>query len=1058
MPKNTNIKKIMVIGSGPIVIGQAAEFDYAGTQACIALREEGYEVILVNSNPATIMTDTNMADKVYLEPLDLEHVARIVRKERPCALLCNLGGQTGLNLGMQLYKKGVLDECRVQVLGTNLDGVERAEDRKLFKEFCLEIGEPVIESHIAVTLDEARVAAKAIGYPVVLRPAFTLGGTGGGFAYNDDELDRIAENALSLSPVHQVLVEKSIKGMKEIEFEVVRDAKDQCVVVCGMENIDPVGVHTGDSIVVAPTFTLNDADLKMLRDSAVNIVRNVGIVGGCNVQYGLCPETSKYYVIEINPRVSRSSALASKATAYPIARIATKIAVGYSLDEIKIAGATAIVEPKLDYVVAKFPRFPFDKFVQADRRLSTQMKATGEVMSIGDNIESAFLKAIRSLELGYNHIQKRGLEKLSESELWEFTLASTDETIFGVSELLWRGVSVAEIHERTKWTAFFVEKIKNIVDLSKRIGSSENLEILREAKKMGFSDEYIGECWHKSAMEIYQIRKANNIYPSFKMIATDGTGQYIPYFYSSYTGDNQSILTKREKVIVLGSGPVRIGQGVEFDYSTVHAVWAIQELGYEAIIINNNPETVSTDFTTGDKLYFEPLTFEDVMNVIDFEKPIGVVCSLGGQTAINLADDLDRAGVKILGSDNKAIAEAEDRDLFTAALDKMGIPVPAGKAVTSVDEAKAAAEKLGFPLLVRPSFVLGGRMMHIVYDEAALVKCATEALKINPKYPILVDKYITGKECEVDAVCDSVGDVFIPGIMEHIERAGVHSGDSISVYPTFSMPEEAINKMVEYTKKIGKGLRMLGPFNIQFVIDSASGEVYVIEVNPRSSRTVPFLAKAVGVPVADIATQVMFGKTLKELGHIGLAPARDKWFVKTPTFSNSKIAGSDSVLSPEMKSTGETIGYDRQLSRAVYKSLKAAGIHMQNYGTVFVTVTRDDRDAALPLVKRFYDLGFNIVATKGTALFLKEQGVRSRILERISQGSEDIPNLLRSGYVAYVINTSGGRQKTEVTTDGSMIRWLAVQNKVPLFTCLDTVKIVLDVLEEVTTTVSRIDE
>lgn len=1053
MPKNTSIKKIMVIGSGPIVIGQAAEFDYAGTQACIALKEEGYEVVLVNSNPATIMTDTNMADKVYLEPLDLEHVARIVRKERPDALLCNLGGQTGLNLGMQLYKKGVLDECRVKVLGTDLNGVEKAEDRKLFKEFCLEIGEPVIESHIAVRVDEARDAAHKIGYPVVLRPAFTLGGTGGGFAYNDADLERIADSAIKLSPVGQVLVEKSIRGMKEIEFEVVRDAKDKCVVVCGMENVDPVGVHTGDSIVVAPTFTLNQKDLKMLRDSAINIVRNVGIVGGCNVQYGLDPKTSEYYVIEINPRLSRSSALASKATAYPIARVATKIAVGLNLDEIKIAGATADIEPVVNYVVAKFPRFPFDKFVQADRRLSTQMKATGEIMSIGASIEEAFLKGIRSLELGACHLHLKKFDNFSVDELCDFMKQETDERIYAIAAALRQKVSVSRICEWTNIDSFFIEKINNIVEMEVKLHESQDIEILKNAKKMGFSDEYIGELWGKSFVDIYNLRKQNNLYPAFRAV-----NQNIQYFYSSYIGENKSVVSKKKKVIVLGSGPVRIGQGVEFDYSTVHAVWAIRKLGYEAIIINNNPETVSTDYTTGDKLYFEPLAFEDVMNVVDFEKPIGVVCSLGGQTAINLADDLDKAGIKILGSDNKAIAEAEDRDLFVAALDKLGIPVPAGRAVFKIDEAKKVSAELGFPLLVRPSFVLGGRMMHIVYDEKALVKCATEALKINPKYPILIDKYVSGKECEVDAVCDMNGDVFIPGIMEHIERAGVHSGDSISVYPTFSIDEIAKKKMVEYTNKIGKGLRIVGPFNIQFVICGATGEVYVIEVNPRSSRTVPFLAKAAQVPVADIATQVMFGKTLKELGHVGLAPKKQRWYVKTPTFSFSKIAGSDTVLSPEMKSTGEAIGYDKQLSRAVYKSLKAAGIPMDNYGTVFATVTDTDKEAALPLIKRFYDLGFNIVATKGTADFLKSKGVRTRALGRISEGSEDIPKLLRSGYVAYVINTSGGKQKDQVTTDGSMIRWLSVQNKVPMFTCLDTVKIVLDALEEVTSRVSRIDE
>jgi carbamoyl-phosphate synthase large subunit len=821
-----------------------------------------------------------------------------------------------------------------------------------------------------------------------------------------------------------------------------------------MENIDPVGVHTGDSIVVAPSQTITPAELKMLKDSATKIVSTLGIEGGCNVQFALHPTNGKYYLIEINPRLSRSSALASKATAYPIARVATKIAIGMSLDEILIAGAPAIREPKLDYVVCKFPRFPFDKFSEADRKLSTQMKATGEVMSIGKSIEEILLKATRSMEHSYSHLHLKSLDKLSDTELIEFIKLQTDETIFGVTEALRRGKSVKEMHEVTKITAFFLEKILNIVKMEKTVATAKgDIEVLKQAKTLGFSDEYIGELWGMSFVDIYNLRKQNNVYPVFKAINTINSPQYVPYLYSTYTGEDQNRISNNKKVIVLGSGPIRIGQGIEFDYSTVHSVWAIQQLGYEAIIINNNPETVSTDNSLSDKLYFEPLMFEDVMNIIDMEKPLGVICALGGQTAINLAGDLSAAGVNILGSSSEVIARAEDRDLFAAAMNKLKIPMPVGNGVFNISEAKETANRIGYPVLVRPSFVLGGRLMHIVHDERALLKCVEEAIKFNPKHPVLIDKYISGKECEVDAVCDGK-EVFIPGIMEHIERAGVHSGDSMSVYPTFSISAKDEKTMIDYTNKIGLGLGIVGPFNIQFIVDNQTGKVYVIEVNPRSSRTVPFLAKTADVPVANIATKVMLGKTLAELGHTGVQPKRDKWFVKTPTFSFSKIAGSNAVLSPEMKSTGEAIGYDKQFSRAIFKSLKAAGIAMDNYGTVLVTLARGDRESALPLVRRFYNLGFNLVATEGTAVYLKEQGIRTRVLKKISEGSDEILQMLRSGHVAYVLNTTSTHG---TLTDGAQIRFVAAQNKVPVFTCMDTVKVLLDVLENITMGVATIN-
>ena len=1056
MPKRNDIKKIMVIGSGPIVIGQAAEFDYAGTQACLALKEEGYEVILLNSNPATIMTDTKIAHKVYMEPLDLEHVAKILRYERPDGLICSMGGQTGLNLGMQLHNKGILEECQVELLGTSFDAINRAEDRELFKELCEKIKEPIIRSVIATSIEEITAAADEIGYPVILRPAFTLGGTGGGFAENIEELLPLAKNALKLSPVSQVLVEKSVKGYKEIEFEVVRDKTDTAIMICSMENIDPVGIHTGDSIVVAPALTLSDSDFMMLKESALRIIRELGIEGGCNVQYALDPNSSNYYVIEVNPRVSRSSALASKASGYPIARVNAKIACGLTLDEIMVANMKASSEPVLNYLVCKLPRFPFDKFMDANRTLSTQMKATGEVMSIGSSIEEILLKGIRSLENRVDHIELASLNGKSKEEIIELIKANTDERIYQIAQALRMGVSIDELFNITKITPFFLEKINNIVLLENEIKANKwNIEIFLKAKNMGFADSYIAKCYGVTEVEVYNWRKENNIYPAYKMIDTtkNQSSPYIPCFYSTYNAKNESIVTSKPKILVLGSGPIRIGQGVEFDYTTVHAIWGIIEAGYEAIIINNNPETVSTDYTISDKLYFEPLTFEDVMNVIDLEKPLGVIVALGGQTAINLASRLDKAGVKIFGSSSASIDLAEDRKLFEKAMTEINIPMPKGFGVYSVEEAVSAANEIGYPVLVRPSFVLGGRMMHIVYDEVTLRNKVTEAILFDSSHPVLVDKYIVGQECEVDAVCDG-NDVFIPGIMEHIERTGVHSGDSMSVYPPYSLSEEVKNTIVDYTTKIGKKLNMIGLYNIQFIVDN-NDNVYIIEVNPRSSRTVPFVSKATKVEVANIATKVMLGAKLKDLGYVGLHPNRARWYVKSPTFSFSKITGMDVVLSPEMKSTGEAIGYDYSLKRALYKSLRASGIKVANYGTIFVTVADKDKERALPLVRRFYQLGFNIEATTGTAKFLKSNGIKTRVKRKISEGSEEILDSIRKGYVTYVINTA---DENEGVQDGKVIRRCAIDNNVYVFTCLDTVNVLLDVLEEITMKVSVIDQ
>ena len=1091
MPKRTDIHKILVIGSGPIVIGQAAEFDYAGTQACLALKEEGYEVVLANSNPATIMTDTMIADKVYMEPLTLEYMARICRYERPDAIVPGIGGQTGLNLAMQLNDKGVLKECEIELLGTDAASIRCAEDREEFKELCEKLGEPVVPSEITYSVEEGLKAAEEIGYPVILRPAFTLGGTGGGFADNPEEMAEMMKNALALSPVHQVLVEKSIKGYKEIEYEVMRDANDTALVVCNMENLDPVGIHTGDSVVVAPSQTLTNKEYHMLRDSALKIIRALGVEGGCNCQFALDPESFDYYVIEVNPRVSRSSALASKASGYPIARVSAKIAVGMNLDEIKLANTPACFEPTLDYVVTKMPRFPFDKFTLASNVLSTQMKATGETMSIGRTAEESLLKAIRSLEDGKNHIhlEKFDVKSLSDKtdaeeakeeaieKLLKYVEEGTDDRIYALSQLIWLGVDLQVIYNKTKIDMFFLDKIKNIVEYERRIEKiAENIdgkdiegiknafdrETLYDAKKMGFSDSYIAELVGCTEDDIWQLRKEYDIKPVYKMIDTCASefDSYVPYFYSTYEDENESVVSDNKKVIVLGSGPIRIGQGVEFDYSTVHAVRTIHEMGYEAIVINNNPETVSTDYTTADKLYFEPLTVEDIMNIIDLEQPEGVITSLGGQPAVNLAEPLEKRGVKIIGTSCEAIFRAEDRDAFEGVIESLGIPHPKGVAVTDIESGVQAAERIGYPVLVRPSFVLGGRAMEIVANEEMLRHYLKTAVEVDEDRPVLVDKYIVGKEVEIDAICDGK-EVFLPGIMELVERTGVHSGDSTSVYPPYSISDKVKETIAEYSSKLGLGIGIVGLFNIQFIVDKEDN-VYIIEVNPRGSRSVPFLSKSTGYSLVDIATKVMLGHSLAEQGYTGTAPegglkdaAKPKWYVKTPAFSFAKLNGMDPYLSPEMKSTGEAIGYDKSLKRAFYKALQASGIKMKEYGTVMVTLADEDKEEALPLVRRFYELGFNIEATVGTGEFLKERGIRTRIRGKLSDGSDEVLRSIEAGYVSYIINTRAILSGVHYQ-DGAEIRRCAIMNGVTIFTSLDTVRILLDVLEDITPRISTI--
>ncbi|PJK17927.1 carbamoyl phosphate synthase large subunit [Chryseomicrobium excrementi] len=1054
MPKRHDINTILVIGSGPIVIGQAAEFDYAGTQACIALREEGYRVILVNSNPATIMTDTEMADKVYMEPLTLEFVSNIIRKERPDAILPTLGGQTGLNMAIELHGSGILDELNVEILGTKLEAIHKAEDRDLFRTLMNELGEPVPESTIIHNLDEAKDFVTQIGYPVIVRPAFTLGGTGGGICHNDQELQEIVTSGLKYSPVTQCLLEKSIAGFKEIEYEVMRDSADNAIVVCNMENFDPVGIHTGDSIVVAPTQTLTDRENQMLRNVSLKIIRALKIEGGCNVQLALDPHSFQYYIIEVNPRVSRSSALASKATGYPIAKLAAKIAVGLTLDEMMnpVTGKTfACFEPALDYIVAKIPRWPFDKFESAKRNLGTQMKATGEVMSLGRSFEEAILKSIRSLETGHMHLEMKNAHTITDEWIIKRIKRAGDERLFFIGEALRRGMTVEQIHEWSEIDFFFLNKLKGIVDyettLKENVG---DLDVLYKAKRMGFADVTIAKLWNWTEQQVYDFRKQQDMFPVYKMVDTCA-GEFeseTPYFYGTYEKQNESIRSDKPSVMVLGSGPIRIGQGVEFDYATVHSVWAIKEAGYEAIIVNNNPETVSTDFSISDKLYFEPLTLEDVMHIVELEKPEGVIVQFGGQTAINLAAGLEARGVKILGTSLEDLDRAENRDKFEALLREIGIPQPEGKTAVSVEQALANAREIGFPVLVRPSYVLGGRAMEIVYNEDELKHYMEYAVEASPEHPVLVDRYLTGTEIEVDAISDGES-VVIPGIMEHIERAGVHSGDSIAVYPPQNLSNEHIEQLVDYTMRLAKALKTVGLLNIQYVI--SKGEIYVLEVNPRASRTVPFLSKITGIPMANLATKAILGKTLTEMGYTpGLASNQPGVYVKVPVFSFAKLRRVDITLGPEMKSTGEVLGKDRTLEKALYKGLVAAGLEMKPHGTVLMTVANKDKQEAANLAKRFHAIGYRILATGGTAAVFEEQGIPVQTVNKIGDTGETLVDVIQSGKAQFVVNTlTKGKQPAR---DGFRIRREAVENGVPILTSLDTAEAILRVMESMTFT------
>ncbi|MED5020278.1 carbamoyl-phosphate synthase large subunit [Paenibacillus chibensis] len=1058
MPLNKQLKKILVIGSGPIVIGQAAEFDYAGTQACEALKEEGVEVVLINSNPATIMTDTNMADKVYIEPITLDFVTQIIRQERPDGLLPTLGGQTGLNMAVELAKAGILEQENVKLLGTQLTSIEKAEDRDLFRELMRELEQPVPESTIVTTLEESLVFAEEVGYPVIVRPAYTLGGTGGGICATEEELRETVSSGIRYSPIGQCLIEKSIAGMKEVEYEVMRDANDNCIVVCNMENFDPVGVHTGDSIVVAPSQTLSDREYQMLRSASLKIIRALNIEGGCNVQLALDPHSYQYYVIEVNPRVSRSSALASKATGYPIAKMAAKIALGYTLDELTnpVTGQTyACFEPTLDYIVSKIPRWPFDKFIHANRKLGTQMKATGEVMAIGRTFEESIHKAIRSLEIGVHRLYLKGTDELSEEVLKERLVKVDDERIFLIAEAFRRGFDLQSIQDLTQIDWWFLDKLQGMIAFEAQIQQKElTYETLYEAKRMGFTDRAIAEIRaqvladsYTTEAEVRDYRLKHDLRPVYKMVDTCAAEfeASTPYYYSTYETENEVTKSNKEKVVVLGSGPIRIGQGIEFDYSTVHAVWAIQNAGYEAVIINNNPETVSTDFNTSDRLYFEPLFFEDVMNVIEQEKPIGVIVQFGGQTAINLAAPLSAAGVPILGTSLESIDEAENRKKFEALLSRLDIAQPKGSTVTSVDEAVGTAQSLGYPVLVRPSYVLGGRAMEIVYSDAELLSYMEEAVKINPDHPVLIDRYMLGKEVEVDAICDGET-VIIPGIMEHIERAGVHSGDSIAVYPPQHLKQHLKDKIVSITTRIAKELKTIGLVNIQFVI--YKDEVYVIEVNPRSSRTVPFLSKVTTIPMANLATQAILGKKLKDLGYEeGMWPESEYVSVKVPVFSFAKLRRVEPTLGPEMKSTGEVMGRDLQYAKALFKGLIGAGMKIPSTGAIIVTVADKDKDEAVELMKGFRRLGYKIYATGGTANALTDAGILVTTVQKLSDGTPNILDLIRNGEAQFVFNTLTKGKTPE--RDGFRIRREAVENGVVCMTSLDTVRALLNMLDTI---------
>jgi carbamoyl-phosphate synthase large subunit len=1052
MPLINNLKKILVIGSGPIVIGQAAEFDYAGTQACQALKEEGLEVVLINSNPATIMTDTNIADKVYIEPLTLEFVARVIRQEKPDGLLATLGGQTGLNLAKELAEAGVLEQEGVRLLGTDLEAIQKAEDRDLFKALMLEIEEPIPDSEIIHTVEEAIAFANRIGYPIIVRPAYTLGGTGGGIAADEASLRETVTHGLMYSPISQCLVEKSIAGFKEIEYEVMRDGAGNSIVVCNMENVDPVGIHTGDSIVVAPSQTLSDREYQLLRSASLKIIDALNIKGGCNVQLALDPFSFQYYVIEVNPRVSRSSALASKATGYPIAKMAAKIAIGYTLDELEnpVTKRTyASFEPALDYIVTKIPRWPFDKFASANRKLGTQMKATGEVMAIGRTFEESILKAVRSLEVGTYHLEIKEYSSLSEEVIEERLAKADDERIFAVMEAIRRGITIQRIHAITKIDLFFLVKLERIVAYENRL-KQEMLtpELLWEVKRLGFTDRKIAEITNRTEAQIREMRSSQGLNPVYKMVDTCAAEfeAATPYYYSTYEEEDERFDTGKESVIVLGSGPIRIGQGIEFDYATVHAVWAIKEAGYEAVIVNNNPETVSTDFSTSDRLYFEPLFLEDVLNIIDVEKPVGVIVQFGGQTAINLAEGLVKHGVKILGSDLESIDTAEDREKFEKLLRDLSIAQPLGKTVTTVEAAVETAEFLGYPVLVRPSYVLGGRAMEIVYNETELRNYMTQAVKINPQHPVLIDRYMLGREVEVDGICDG-NDVLIPGIMEHIERAGVHSGDSIAVYPPQTLSDKIKNEIVDITTRIAKGLKVKGLLNIQFVIHD--DKVYVIEVNPRASRTVPFLSKVTGIPMANLATKLIMGKTIREEGYTpGYHPEEKHISVKVPVFSFAKLRGVDITLGPEMKSTGEVMGRDKNLAKALYKGLLGSGMRIPTHGSVLVTVADKDKKEAIDLIRGYYDLGFKILATSGTAGAITKAGMNVTVVNKLTEGTPNLLDMIRNGEASIVINTLT-KGKTPAR-DGFRIRREAVENGVVCLTSLDTAKALLQVIEQIT--------
>ena len=1040
MPRNQDIKKVLVIGSGPIIIGQAAEFDYAGTQACRELKKEGIEVILINSNPATIMTDKNMADKIYIEPLTVETVKKVIKKEKPDSILPNLGGQTGLNLAMELAESGFLTEYNVRLLGTKADGIRKAEDRQAFKDMMEEIGEPCISSKVVYNVGDAIDFAKKIGLPVIVRPAYTLGGTGGGIAYTIEELEEICGSGLRLSRVHEVLIEKCISGWKEIEYEVMRDSKGNCITICNMENIDPVGVHTGDSIVVAPSQTLANKEYQMLRTSAIKIISSLKIEGGCNVQFALNPKSFEYAVIEVNPRVSRSSALASKATGYPIAKVATKIAIGYALDEIinEVTGKTyACFEPVLDYVVVKIPKWPFKKFLTASRDLGTQMKATGEVMAIASNLEAGLMKAVRSLEENIDSLILPKLKEFTREEIDEKLKKVDNERIFVIAEALRRGISIDEIHDLTTIDKFFIGIISNIVKLEKDLQERElDANLIRKAKEYGFTDKVISELSKQNIREIKAIRLGNRIIANFKMVDTCSAEfeAKTPYYYSSYDEEDEVKISDKKKILVLGSGPIRIGQGIEFDYCSVHGIWALKKAGYDTIIVNNNPETVSTDFDVADRLYFEPLTPEDVENIVDVEKPYGAIVQFGGQTAIKLTKALSDMGVEILGTQEKDMDRAEDRKEFDDALNNCGILRPKGSTIFTVEEAKEVANKLGYPVLVRPSYVLGGQGMAIAYDDKEIEEYVNEINEIAQEHPILVDKYILGKEVEVDAICDG-NDILIPGIMEHLERAGIHSGDSISVYPTQTLDKKYEEQIIEYTKKIAKELKIIGMLNIQFIV--SKDKVYIIEVNPRSSRTVPYISKVTNLPMIDIATEVILGKKLKDMPYgTGLYKKSEYVCVKMPVFSFEKIKNADTSLGPEMKSTGEVLGVDKNFENAILKAFIASGVNVARNGNILITVRDKDKEEMLPIAKKFKDKGFIIYSTIGTAKFLKEHNIETIVVEKIWEGKDSILELIQSGKINFIINTpTKGKQANR---DGFKIRRLAVECKIPCFTSLDT--------------------